>query len=568
MDTRIGSKKTIREYKLTLALKLIAFSNWPIPTKQNCIVAFLTLFHATLFAQQAPDAGQTLQQLQSPTELTPPASLDIPTPNPANPYTPPGGSKVQITQIKISGNTELTEESILESLKDYAGKSYDLAGLRDLAYQVSSYYNSQGYPFVQASLPEQDLTLGILHIEVIEGKYGVITVTSENPKLQEQGYQWLSSLKAGNVIRKNELERTLLTLDDQPGIKTFNTIRASEQPGAGDLTVNIVEEAPFKGSVEIDNHGNRFTGYYRAQTNLNFYNKLNLGDELALQGIQSSDDLALGSFSYSSPLGTTGLRGRASYAVTRYQLGKEFADSKTSGVATELGFEVSQPLIRNRLSSLTLRVGFLKKHLFDENINSAIGKSSKSFPVTLQFYELGGLGGGLTFGSLTWTNGELDTPASIDTLNTRGSFYKYNLNLIRLQSLWANFTLYVNFSKQLASRNLDSSEGYSLGGANGVRAYPSGEGNGDEFQLGQLELRYATGPYTPFVFYDYGKSRANAVGPSPTRSLSGLGVGLRYLYNSWSAETMLAWRINGGNPQADTSYTPTPRIWLKIAHRF
>lgn len=553
---------------MTLALKAIVFLDGLIPTKKNCIFVFLSLFHWALFAQQAPDAGQTLQQLQSPTELNPPSSLDIPTPGSSNPYTPPGGVKVEITQIKISGNTEISEETILENLEDYTGKSYDLAGLRNLAYQVSSYYNSQGYPFVQASLPEQDLTLGILHIEVVEGRYGVITVTSENPKLQEQGYKWLASLQEGTVIRKNELERTLLMLDDQPGIKTFNTIRASEKPGAGDLTVSIVEEMPYKGSVEIDNHGNRYTGYYRAQTNLNVYNRLNLGDEFSLQGIQANEDLAFGSFGYSSPLGTTGLRGKVNYAVTRYQLGKEFANSQSSGVATELGFELSQPLIRSQSSSLTVRMGFLKKHLFDESLNGAIGKSSKSFPVALQFYDLGNLGGGLTFGSLSWTNGELDTPASIDTLNTRGSFHKYNLNLVRLQSLGSNYTLYLNFSKQLASRNLDSSEGYSLGGATGVRAYPSGEANGDEFWLSQLELRYTTGSYTPFVFYDYGKSRANAVGSGPTRAISGTGIGLRYLYHAWSAETMLAWRINGGPPQADTSYTPTPRIWFKLAYRF
>lgn len=551
-----------------LAFKPIVFFERIVPTKQNCILAFLTLVHVTLFAQQAPDAGQSLQQFQSTIELTPPTSQDIPTPTPSKPYTPPGGVEVKITQIKLTGNTEIPEETILENLGDYVGKLYDLAGLRDLAYQVTTYYNRQGYPFIQASLPEQDLTLGILHIEIVEGRYGSITVTSDNPKLQEQGSQWLSSLQEGSVIRKNELERTLLMLDDQAGIKTFNTIKASEQPGAGDLTVNIVEEAPFKASVDIDNHGNRFTGYYRAQTNLSLYNRINLGDELALQGVHTSESLSLGSVSYSSPLGTTGLKGKASYAVTRYQLGKEFASSQSSGVATELGLEVSQPLIRNRLSSLTLRVGFLKKHLLDENINGAIGKSSTSVPVSLQFYELGGLGGGLTFASLGWTHGELRTPEASDTLNTMGSFNKYNLNLIRFQSLGANYTLYVNFSKQLASRNLDSSEGYSLGGVSGVRAYPSGEANGDEFWLSQVELRYATGSYTPFVFYDYGKSRANAVGSGPTRSISGLGAGVRYLHNSWSAEAMLAWRINGGPPQADTSYTPTPRIWLKIAHHF
>lgn len=535
---------------------------------KTCFVLILAVVHFPTTAQQAPDAGQTLQQLQPRMELAPPSNPDIPSPKPSIPSVPEGGQQVEIKQIEIVGNDSLPEQGILSSLGHIPGQSYDLAGLRQLAYQVVVYYNKAGYPFVNALLPEQDLTQGVLRIQVLEGKYGSIHVSSDNPKLQEQGYEWLANLQPGNVIHKDELERTLLLLDEQPGIKTFNTLSPSQQAGAGDLNVGIVEDSPIQARFELDNHGNRYTGYQRAQSTLNFYNNLNLGDELAMQVLHTSESLSLGTLSFSSPIGTSGLRGKAGYAVTQYQLGREFATSQASGEATELSVEVSYRLIRTQQSSWTIRGGVVKKHLRDENINGEIGKSSVSFPLGVQFYELGDTGGALTFGSLSWTKGKLQAPAGNDVLNTIGQFDKYNLNLIRLQPLSRNYTLYLNYSQQVASRNLDSSEGYGLGGVAGVRAYPSGEASGDEFWLTQVEFRYLTGAYTPFGFYDFGSSKSNAVGPSPSRSIAGVGLGLRYQQSAWSAEATMAWRTTGGPPQADTSRDPTPRIWLKISYRF
>jgi len=125
---------------------------------------------------------------------------------------------------------------------------------------------------------------------------------------------------------------------------------------------------------------------------------------------------------------------------------------------------------------------------------------------------------------------------------------------------------------QSASKNLDSSEKMSLGGAGGVRAYPTSEAIGDEGVLAQLELRYSAGSYAPYVFVDGGSIKTNAK-PAPgatnnKRSLSGGGVGVRYQRNAWSGDATLAWRNTGGAPQADTSRDPKPRVWVNLGYRF
>ena len=143
-----------------------------------------------------------------------------------------------------------------------------------------------------------------------------------------------------------------------------------------------------------------------------------------------------------------------------------------------------------------------------------------------------------------------------------------------MQALPVGFTLFGRASSQWANKNLDSSEGYSLGGANGVRAYPTGEGNGDGGWFAQFELRYAIGDFSPYIFHDVGRVQINtdSADLSPavannSRTLSGSGVGLRYQRGSWSADVSAAWRLEGGDPTSDTR-NRNPQVWVSTGYKF
>ena len=158
--------------------------------------------------------------------------------------------------------------------------------------------------------------------------------------------------------------------------------------------------------------------------------------------------------------------------------------------------------------------------------------------------------------------------------DTRGSFNKLNLDVARVQALPAGLSLFGRFSGQWADQNLDSSESFSLGGAYGVRAFPSGEGNGDAGWLVQAEVRYSMGDFMPYVFHDNGRvtlnARASRILPAVTdnhRSVAGGGVGLRYVRDVWNADVNVSWRTQGGKPQSDT-VDRNPRVWLTLNYAF
>jgi hemolysin activation/secretion protein len=194
------------------------------------------------------------------------------------------------------------------------------------------------------------------------------------------------------------------------------------------------------------------------------------------------------------------------------------------------------------------------------------------------------LGGGISVFSLMYSNGSvnIETPsarqfdegtAQQPGPQTNGHFGKWNLSALRLQSISQQLSAYVSLSGQKASKNLDSSEKFFLGGAYGVRAYPTGEAAGDNGYLATAELRYTLstgivpGVLQPFMFVDTGGVTVNVdpflVGQSNTRHLTGAGLGLTWVRaNNFQVKLTVATRL-GDEHAADPHSDQKTRGWVQ-----
>jgi hemolysin activation/secretion protein len=552
-------------------------NHFPVRPLLLVLVPALCAVVAPVHAQQPPDAGQILQQLNprlaSPTQpgqvITLPAAL----PDAAL----PGGAKVTVSTVRFAGNTVITSETLLAGLGEWSGQSYDLAGLKALANRVADVYRTAGYPFAKAYLPEQKLGGGELLITIVEGRYGQVD--------GGQAQDWLADLKPGAVIESTLLERTTLILDDQPGIQTEPLMRPGQAPGTGDLVVNAVRTPRLGGDVSLDNHGSRYIGQYRATTSLRYDSPFTWGDQITARLLASDDNLWLGSLGYSAPLGASGMRAQVGYSHTAYELGKDFSESNAKGTAKASSLGLSYPILRSQQANLNLSGVFQHKALNDKNGLAASNddKNSESLALSLGFDRRDNLGGGgITYGALAYSRGHLRLSSALakadseSAQNTSGGFDKWNLDLARIQATRvSSVSLFGRLSAQRAGKNLDSSEGYSLGGAQGLRAYSQGEGTGDEGYLVQLEARYQMGSLTPYVFHDAGRVTINANNAQLTtpsnansRSLAGSGLGVRYSAGRLSVDAALAWRTKGGRPADRNERDAKPRAWMVSRYDF
>ncbi len=188
-------------------------------------------------------------------------------------------------------------------------------------------------------------------------------------------------------------------------------------------------------------------------------------------------------------------------------------------------------------------------------------------------------GGGLTGYSLTWTVGNIDMLTSaaraIDaaTAKTQGHFGKLEFTAMRLQRVTDALSLYGSINGQFASKNLDSSERMELGGIYAVRAYPEGEGYGDEGYVLNLEARLQLPNFSAqqlgrvqlIGFVDGGQVTLHKNPWTPgtkRRSLSGAGMGLVWSDpNDFLVRTYYAAKL--GSEDATSDPDKSGRFWMQ-----
>lgn len=529
--------------------------------------------------QQVPDAGRLLQ------EIRPAPSLpQRPAPDIRIEETPPAqaaeGPRIHVAHVSITGATVIPESELHALVADAEDKELSLDDLRRLAERISEHYRSKGYLLARAYVPAQDVTGGDVRIAVVEGRLGRVTVDND-AGLGGAALAPLDRLRAGEVAQGRSLERDLLLLSDLPGVEVKSTLKPGATPGASDLLVQVSPGRQVTGSVDFDNHGDRFSGQYRLGGTVNVNNPLRLGDQATLRAIASDEGMAYLRGSYQAPVTARGTRVGIAASGMRYRLGKELAPLGAKGDAQVGSLYALHPLVRSRAFNLNVQLQYDRLRLKDRITSTAteVDKGLDNWTAGITGDVQDGLAGANSF-SAAYTRGDLHLDAATRTLDaqtarTAGNFGHWNLSWQRLQPLGNAFVLYASAAAQFASKNLDSSQKFSLGGVYGVRAYPQNEAPGDEGYLATLEARHVLALALPGVwqmaaFVDTGHVKQNrepwSAGAN-SRTLSGFGFGLNAaLSRDWYLKAVLARRIGAAHPVSDTERTV--RFWLQAGRPF
>ena len=528
----------------------------------------------------APDAGSVVRDLQqAPVSLAIPSAPRQPASFIEADQALANEAKVQLKSITITGNQALPTLELQALVADLIGREQGLSQLNAAAAHITAHYRERGFAVARAYLPAQDITSGAVTIGVIEGRIGSQRLANQSRLSDAAAQTYVGQLNGGEAIRSSQIDRSLLLLQDTPGV---GSSRATLQPGASvgtsELLIELDPANAFNGNVALDNYGSRYTGEYRLGGNFNWVSPLKIGDQLSFGALSSGRNLRFARLAYQMPVGSDGARFGAAYFDTRYQLGREFAALQAHGSASSASVFAAYPFVRSQLKNLSGTLSYENKRLDDyvdatatatrKQVNAASGGLSGNLQDTLG-------GGGVNNFDLSVTLGTLriDSPTAraIDAASAQssGHFTRLAYGASRLQRLTDTAVLSFAFSGQQTNKNLDSSEKFSLGGANAVRAYPQGEASGDEGQRATLELRQAFGPgLQGIVFYDFGSIRVNnaAFGPAASnhRNLAGAGVGLNASIGKAQLRSSLAWRTDGGPvtsiPQADAK---NPTLWFQ-----
>jgi hemolysin activation/secretion protein len=507
------------------------------------------------------------------------------------------GLQVTVQYFRFTGNTQFNNNELQALLSKYKGHPIGFNDLQAAAKIISEYYRQAGFLVAQAYLPEQDIKNGIVEILILEGHLDGSHLDGNNIELMGDTrinknvlQRFINTYPANGLVTDKDLSHLSLLINDLTGIESKVVLSQGAKTGSTALSLKVQEAPLITGYLSTDNHGLYSTGYYRFDGGININDPFGLGDQLTLRAqTTETGGSVMGSADYNLPINGYGTRLGINFSQLNYSLGRSFSALNADGLARTVGASVIHPLYLSREARLS-GTGHYEHRWLQDNTNSFDLHNTRelnvmSFSLAGNLYDKLIPAGGLTQAYLNVSAGEVyftnQIAANTDALtglNTNGGYHKFNWQLNRTQNIWDDISLYSNFSGQVASKNLDSSEQLSLGGPNAIRAYPVGEGSADEGWLFNGETRYnlpkfseSTGQLQLIGFIDTGYSRINAnplAGQGRNRHLTGYGFGINWLNMAgFNLRTSLAWRDVGTQPTSDPNQS-APQGYFQLTKGF
>jgi hemolysin activation/secretion protein len=225
-----------------------------------------------------------------PKELVPlPPPIQIPTPKlPEEKVIPFHIPRVFVREIKITGNTVFSDETLKEVTAPYVNRELTDMDLESLRLALTIYYINKGYINSGAVIPDQNVIGGVLTLYIIEGK--LTTIEVEGNKWFRPGYiQNRVRLGAGPPLNIYALQERLQILQQDERIQKLNAeLRPDVRRGESVLKVQVQDENPFKIILECDNYQSPSVGAERGRITLAHLNLTGFGDVLSFTYGQSS----------------------------------------------------------------------------------------------------------------------------------------------------------------------------------------------------------------------------------------------------------------------------------------
>lgn len=466
--------------------------------------------------------------------------------------------RFDIWEMVVEGNSVLSALAIEKALTPHLGPGRSMADVDAARAQLEAVYQQQGYLTVFVDVPEQRIEEGIVTLQVLEGRIGQLHVTDAQYHAPGFIRRRVPALAEGAVPDFNRVQQQIAPLNRTEERRVQPVLRPGRVPGTVDVDLQVKDELPLSGSIELNNDHGRDTRPWRLVGNVRWGNLFQRDHTLALTAIgvpeqpsQSRVLVANWGIPFDDGSSFSALWVNSDSAV------ESLGGTVALGNGNTLGLRWSWPFAPSAAALHSFTAGVDYKSL-REQVN--FGDGSISTPVRYLPMQLAWQGNftqgdrrtqlGLTF---VWAfrpilRRTVDCPTAdgfaeqadqfaCKRSGADGGFAVLRADL-RHQQRIGPLGLSLRFAAQGASQPLISAEQFAIGGSQSVRGYLDSDATGDHGMLGSIELATPNlapwvgldaGELTSFVFADAGRALTiDALPGQQARTpLLGTGVGLR-----------------------------------------
>lgn len=473
-----------------------------------------------------------------------------------------------VWEIRVSGNSMLDRRLVERAVYPYLGPDRGIADVEAARKALETLYRDQGFPTVIVNIPEQDVSEGIVRLEVVQGRIDRTRISGATYFSLGRIRKAVPALAEGEVPRLPKVQEQLQALNQaNPDRRITPVFRPGRRPGTVEVELKVRDELPLHGNVEVNGRNTADTSRTRLSGSLRYDNLWQRLHSLSLQyqvSPEEPDEVQVLAATYVLPVGS----GRDRLAL--YAINSE-SDTEIGGTGalavvgngTIVGARWVHPLAGSPGYSHSLTLGGDYKD-FDEAIE-LVGADSLDTPIDYTKFSAqysGNLIGeqaltrfstGVNFGVRGLGNDEEEFEDK--RFQARPNFVYLTANLSHEKQFSSGLRLRGRLEGQVAGQALISNEQFSAGGADSVRGYFESQELADDGLVGSLEL------YSPslaghlhaqvdnlrfLVFADAARLHINdpLPGTDDRIELYGAGAGLRLsAFNNINVSLDLAWPL-------------------------
>jgi hemolysin activation/secretion protein len=521
-----------------------------------------------------PTPGAIEESLRLAPEM--PVSEDVPVldepPAVRRETVPPGGPGIPVRRFTFEGNTVYGDDELRAVIADREGLELTLEEIYAAADRLTAFYLDHGYSVALVTVPAQRVTDGIVRLQVIEGRIGELHFEGNERYDRTVLRRHLHAVESGTLVRFDRLERSLLLLNDLPGLVARSVLVPGDDPGTSDLRLRV-EETPWSGRVILDNHGPESVGQWRLSADAGFNNLSGAGDRLDLGAtVSESNLLRQGRIGWSRPVGYDGGRLALNYSRADYDVGGEFTHLDISGRSEIARARYTHPHVRSRGRNLYWHVGASRTR----------GRSvMEGIPDPLTDGRVDLLEAGLHFDALgerTRHSASLQLGSNLRRNATRGDGLtrdggiplRLGLSAGSERFLADGWSLSGRGELQLSADPLPDALQFGIGGPHSVRGFVASRQRGDQGVFTSAELRRYHRLEDGFVtlrgFVDAGhiNRRHPLDGQDRNDALAAAGAGVSVLLRErYSLDMSWAKPVHGRESGDDSN-----RFWMTLGAAF
>ena len=180
-------------------------------------------------------------------------------------------TELNVQGYQVNGNTVLTPDN-LGMLTNYTGTNVSFARLREGLVQLQARYRDLGYSTISVALPPQKLTNGVVQVKVVEGRISRINITGNRYFSDNNIRRALPSLTTNVLLNSKWFQPELDQANANRDRQIYPVVSPGPDPGTTDLNLEVKDQLPLHGYVEVNDKSQPGTPLLRVDTALQYDN--------------------------------------------------------------------------------------------------------------------------------------------------------------------------------------------------------------------------------------------------------------------------------------------------------